>query len=100
MDTSHTVLEFIKVQFRGIWHRAFDADKAIYTPNDPKKKPGLLLVVCNELAGIITYEFLIPPANPKERESSQVWVNWAENLIHIPAICRKSVDTDVAKCEG
>ncbi len=100
MDTQHTVLEFIKVQFRGIWHRSFDAEKVIYTPNDPKQKQGLLLVVCKELAGIVTYEFLIPKTSPNEKEQLQVWVNWAENLIHIPAICRKSFDTDIAKCEG
>jgi hypothetical protein len=44
MDTSHTILEFIKVQFIGVWHRAFDADKAIYTPNDPNKKKGYFLL--------------------------------------------------------
>jgi len=98
MDTQHTILEFIKVQFRGIWHRSFDASKAIYIPNDPNKKLGVLLVVCNELAGIITYEFVIPVTNPKERASTQVWVNWAENLIHIPAICKKSAQEDIAKC--
>jgi hypothetical protein len=99
MDTPHTILEFIKVQFIGAWHRAFDADKAIYTPNDPNKKEGILFVVCEEGAGIITYEFLLK-VQRTEKASVQVWVNWAENLIHIPAICRKSFDKDITKCDG
>jgi len=99
MDTSHTILEFIKVQFIGAWHRSFDADKAIYTPNDPNKKEGLLLVVCEEGAGIITYEFVLA-LNHTERVLQQVWVNWVENLIHIPAICRKSFDKVITKCDG
>lgn len=98
MDTQHTILEFIKVQFRGVWNRAFDAEKAIYTPRDPNKKEGILFVVCNELAGVITYEFLIPVTSPNEKEVLQVWVNWAENLIHIPAICVKSAKGDATKC--
>ncbi len=103
MDTSHTILEFIKVQFIGPWHRSFDADKAIYTPifnpTQPNKNEGMLLVVCEEAAGLITYEFFLALKHT-ERDLLQVWVNWAENLIHIPAICKKSADKDITKCEG
>ena len=97
MNTPHTVLQFIKTQFIGSWRRSFDIDKAIYSAGEGAKEE-IILVVCREGAGLMTYEFVLDFSNPLNRETLQVWIKWGENLIHIPAICKKSSDKDITKC--
>ena len=79
MSKGLSVLEFTKIQFLGNWKRAVEASYANYIAED--EKGSTLSVVWQGETGIeVTYDFTI-------KCKDQVWVNWAENIVHIPALC-------------
>jgi hypothetical protein len=101
MVQSPTVLEFTKIQFLGYWERQIIGTNSIYYPGE-KEKTALLLVVWQGSTGVeITYEFIVQYKGPNDQGNfNEVWVSWAENIIHVPSQCIKKGYGDLTQCRG
>lgn len=82
MKGAYTVLQFTKIKFINKWARlGSNSTKTEYIPSASKNDKEINLKVLweSETGDLYTYSFIVP----NDRE--QVWVNWAENIVHIPA---------------
>lgn len=84
---AHTVLVFKETQFLGDWTRWSGTQMVGYTANGARNQ--LLVVVEDPTGTMRTYFFLVG-------RDSDVWVNG--NVVHIPALCAKSVPGNATKC--
>jgi hypothetical protein len=86
---SHTVLEFVHVQFLGDWTRWSGTQMIGYTSN--REAINLMVVVEDAQAVKTTYWFRVG-------RQLDVWID--RNVIHIPAICVRSAAGNRTRCRG
>jgi hypothetical protein len=86
---SHTVLVFKEIQFPGDWTRWSGTQMVGYTGNGRRNQ---ILVVVEGPTGVMTTYFFVVP------QDSDVWV--LDNVVHIPALCSKSVPGNATRCRG